>query len=224
MAAPIRILQSQANDLAVACKVGAVKLRAVAAAIEAADLTIKREKLRRIVSTIVDGEDTAALCRIIFGLSGIDSRNDFATSDTIEGVSETLKSFGEDDRFSDWPAVGPALGAILSCRSVHFTAKAVDVSYDFERILSDSRILTSIRPIYTAKRDEIVSGTLVQTLRLDYVNSAGRSDSISIAVDLSDIIQLKEICGQAEEKARVARQRLEKDWGIEVLMAGEDAQ
>jgi hypothetical protein len=223
LAAPIRILPSQADDLAEVCSIGAQTLREISSIIERAELTIKQGRLREMVRSVVDEPAASKLCRLIFGLSALGSRDATTISETVDGLSLTLATdYSTDNRFKDWKEVSQALLSVLRCESVYLAAKAVDVAYDFERILSDYRIITSIRPIYTDKRDRIVGNTIVQTLRLEYINVEGRRDSINIALDLSDVEGLEKICGDAKQKARVARSELESGRTREIIMTVEE--
>ena len=212
MVTSIRILPEQADDLAAVCALGAATLQATRAAIENAELTIKRDRLRELIASKVDEEISATkLCRVVFGLSAIGSRNATTISDTIDGLTATLASeYKDDGRFANWSDVSPALLAILLCESVYLAAKAIDVAYDFERIMSDCRIITSIRPVYTDGRDRIVGNTIVQTLRLEFVTISGARASTSIALDYSDIMDLEKACADARLKAKVARDELER--------------
>jgi hypothetical protein len=224
MIATIRILPSQADDLAAVCGMGVDALDRVADAISDAPVTIKRERLRELVTQSLPAAEAEVLCRVIFGLSSIESHKAARTDETVDGITATLKArFASDSRFLDWDVVAPSLLKILKCRSVYFAAKAIDIAYDFERILTDCRIITSIRPVYTDARDAIVGSTIVQTLRLDYVDSNGHSDSISLAVDLSDVARLHDIAREAKDKAEVASKKLES-WKLETLLAGDGKQ
>lgn len=225
MVVPLRILPSQADDMAAVCAIGATALRQVSEAIGNAELTIKRERIRDTVLTIVPEPRASNLCRLIFGLSVVGSRNAKTIADTIEGVSITLKAdYANEDRFTNWGEVSGPLLAILQCESVYLAAKAIDVAYDFERILTDCRIITSIRPIYNDVRTRIVGNTIVQTLRLEYVNSAGSRASTSVALDMSDVKKLRNVCEWAVAKAAVARQDLEEGKQTEIIMTGEEAE
>ena len=221
MVATIRIQPSQADDLAAVCAMGSDALNRVAAAIAEAPITIKRERLKELVKGSLSDGDPEVLCRVIFGLSSIESRRVDLIDDAVAGITAALKiKFSHESRFSEWDRVAASLLTILKCKSVYFTAKAADISYDFERLLTACRIITSIRPVYTDARDDIVANTIVQTLRLDYVDSTGHSDSISFGLDFKDVVKLQGICKDALTKAEVAKGKLES-WSMETVMIGD---
>lgn len=223
MATALRVLPSQADDLAAVCAIGAQTLDRVAAELSSAALTIKRSRLRELIGTVLADTQATILCRVVFGLSTFESRKASGIEEIIDSLTTTLNArYAGDDRFADWGRVSKSLLGILKNPSVNLSAKAVDISYDFERILTDFRIITSIRPVYNDARDDIVGSTVVQTLRLDFVDGSGHADTISIAIDLSDIQEMKEVCDAARRKADLAKERLGETWAGEVIAAGEE--
>jgi hypothetical protein len=109
-------------------------------------------------------------------------------------------------------------------RSIGAAAKALDVSYDFERIYTAGRFLTSVRPIFDDARERILGTTVVQTLRLEYSLSNGDPGSLSFALDKADIRQLMQSCAEALRKADITLHDLKNVWGIPTIMPGEDSE
>ena len=99
------------------------------------------------------------------------------------------------------------------------SAKALDISYDFERVYASARFLTNIRPVYTEEHDAIIGATVVHTLRLDYVAANGEDGSISLAIDQDDIIKLQDACKDAVSKASLAKAKFEgRNDGVEIII------
>jgi hypothetical protein len=145
----IKLSESQAIDLAAVCDLGHSALNAVALAIESSPTTIRQSVLRHIVAQTIGNDKAPALCRVIFGLSSLSARDSTKALEIVDGVSNTLKDQVPDDaRFIQWVECSPELIKILQSKSVFLAAKTLDVSYDFERVLTASRVLTSIRPIF----------------------------------------------------------------------------
>ena len=163
MTVKFRILPSQADELAAVCRIGKKTLENVAIAIQKADLTIRRDRIREIVSLVVQDEDECRLlCRVIYGLSAAASRDVTKIEETVDGITSTLRADHSDDaRLENWSDVSEPLLKVLQCESVYLAAKAVDVAFDFERVLTKSRIITSIRPVFNNGRDRIVGNTVV---------------------------------------------------------------
>lgn len=219
----VRISPSQADELAVACRLGPRLLNSLCDALETERATILRERVTEIIGKFVGPSDKAALTRLLFGLAAAVSRDSTKISGFFDGLTVSLTtSFKDDDRFSNWEACRGVLEQLLLSRSLLLSAKALDVSYDFERILLTSRLITSIRPIYTNDRDEILGSTVVQTLRLEYIETGGDQKSISFAVDLEDIRKIIGVCKDGVMKAAVAKKKLENSWDLDVLMPGEE--
>ena len=99
-------------------------------------------------------------------------------------------------------------------------AKAIDISYDFERVYITGRLLTSVRPVFDDPREEIIGWTVVQTLRLEFVAANGDQSSISIAMDADDIRQLKKECDVALVKAEKARAEMESKLRVDAIITG----
>jgi hypothetical protein len=105
--------------------------------------------------------------------------------------------------------------------AVVLPAKARELAFDFERIYTRARILTDIRPVFDDARNEIMGANVTQTLRLDYTSRNDSSTSLSLALDMSDIEELRKCCKDALRKATISREKIEASWGIEAALPGE---
>jgi len=218
-----RLTMSHKDDLAAICAMGSRTLGAVAKKIELADFTIRRSQIERIMQDLLGPENGAALSRVIFGVASTFRRGFLTADEALDKVAQSLGDARQKDvRFRNWDECRPALKAVLETRSVSLAAKALDISYDFERVYLAGRLLTSIRPVFDPPRDNIVGSTIVQTLRLEYLAPNGDHSSISVALDLDDIKRLEEECAHAIKKAAEAKNRIEKDCAIEAITPGEE--
>jgi len=217
----IRLLKSQADDLADVCALGADALTRVSEAIKSAKRTISQDKLKGVIASVISSESAEKLSRVIVGLSTVKSRTAASRADVVDGLTDDLETrYGDDDRFKNWSQVKAALLEILECESVYLAAKAIDLSYDFERILTSCRILTSIRPIYTDKRDVIVGSTIVQNLRIEFVSDGGERGGMSFSVDMADLENIRKVCIDAITKADTAKRQLSDTWHSEIVIPG----
>jgi hypothetical protein len=98
-----------------------------------------------------------------------------------QSLGDAAKS---DPRFRDWDECRAAIKRLLETRSLTLAAKALDISYDFERVYLAGRLLTSMRPVFDDQREDIRGSTIVQTLRLEYLAPNGDQSSISVAMDI----------------------------------------
>lgn len=218
-----RLMASHKDDLATICGLGGRKLVAIADRIESSKLTIRRTKIDKMLMDEIGEGPGTALSSVLFGIAGTFRRAAISAGDALERVGQSLGDAKETDtRFAKWDECRGPLKRILETRSVTLAAKALDVSYDFERVYLAGRILTSIRPIFDEPREEIVGSTIVQTLRLEYLAPNGDQSSISVAMDLDDVNRLKDECERAENKAAAAKVRIEKECDFEAIIPGEE--
>jgi hypothetical protein len=211
------------DDLAALCAIGGERLRQVVERINAAPFTIRRSQIETIISESLGAEEAAPIVRVLFGIAGTFRRDFSSASAVLEALTRSINALPNgDERLKPWPDCKEALGALLASRSLSLAAKALDISYDFERVYVAGRILTSVRPVFDEQREEIMGSTIVQTLRVEFLAPNGDESSISVAVDLDDIHRLKEECTRAIEKAKIVRERIQKDCHIEAIIPGEE--
>ena len=219
-----RLTSSHKDDLATVCALGKDRLDKLADAIDAADFTIQRSRIEKIITDALGNADLGEIItRVLLGIAGTFRRNFASAQDAINGLTQGLQSAHDNDaRFKNWEDCVPALSRLLGTRSVKLAAKAIDISYDFERVYIAGRLLTSIRPVFDDPREEIIGTTIVQTLRLEFAALDGHHSSLSIAVDINDIQRLKGECDRAIRKAEICRERVQGDSKIEAIIPGEE--
>jgi hypothetical protein len=84
--------------------------------------------------------------------------------------------------------------------TVGVVAKGISLLRDRERIFSDCRVLTDFRPIFREALDATPSAAIiVHNLRLTYVEN-GKTTSIYVGLDASDLKNLKDCLERAQEK------------------------
>lgn len=219
----VRVGESQANDIALVCAMGPAKIRQIVSRLEDAQVTIHKDKVSNMLGWDLTKEDAVAITNLVFGLSSLSNRSIEKIPEIVHGVSKTIASlYSDEDRFRNWSDCVQSLISLLQTQSVFLAAKATDISYDFERVLTSSRILTSIRPVFDVDRTRIVGSTIVQTLRLEYISAEGGSSNLSIALDAKDMIALREACDDGLAKAQIAKKTAETEWSIEAIVPGED--
>ena len=214
--------RQQEGTLATVCEIGADRLRSMASEIAAMGMTVDRAKIERLISKHLGSENGEPIARFLFGLA-IGSRQDpAAPGEMLERLSERISAV-DDPRFSTWAACRDVLKSLLSSHSIRLSAKALEVSYDFERVYRDGRFITSIRPIFDDEREAVLGATVVQTLRVDYSSSlTGEGTTISLVMDMADIVQLRLACDGAIRKGEAAYKAATATWNLPTLMPGED--
>jgi hypothetical protein len=214
---------SQVDDLAKLCGLGAPRLNQLVNALERVGSTIRRSELRRVIAEVAASEEvTNAVYRVLSGLALARRMRGTEVSDLLDAIANTLPGSGwDEDKLRLWHECAPIVGRLIQCPAVVLSTKARDLSEDFERVLSNTRILTDMRPIYDDV-DIIVGVEITQTLRIEYVSPSDNSPkTISFVLDHKDIEKLRDDCARALTKAGSAKDMLRSKFNDEVLMPGE---
>lgn len=99
--------------------------------------------------------------------------------------------------------------ALSKASSIRTTAAAVDLLTQHDRNYGAARIFTDIRPLF----DEDVSrapsaAVIVEMLQLETWGPNGQSESIHVAMDESDLVELQGVIDRALKKSSAVRQML----------------
>jgi hypothetical protein len=220
----INLSQSQLDDIAKLCSLGASQLNRLVEGLENLGSTIRRSELRRAIAEVAASDEVAdAVYRVLSGLALARRIRGTEVSDLLEAITNTLPHSGwAEDKTLLWHERAPIVGRLIQSSAVVLSTKARDLSEDFERVLSNTRIITDMRPIYD-DADKIVGVELTQTLRIDYVSPSDNSPkTISFVLDHKDIGKLRDDCERALTKAESAKEVLRSRFNDEILMPGEN--
>jgi hypothetical protein len=222
MAVPtLRPTKQQLDDLAIICGIPSDQLAQTTRQINEQQVTISRRKIEATISTILSSMESHALSRFLLGAALAMRRRSVTPHDFVDGVSSHVKSLRDGEkRFAGWDERRSEIELLLNLSSVKLAAKAFDISYDFERVFTEARLITSIRPVFNDDKDEIIGSTVVQTLRLEYTSLQGEHTNLSVALDLDDVRSLLKSCAEAITKAE-ASVRLMDMCKIEAVRIGE---
>ena len=213
--------RTQQDGIASICAIGADKLSRVAARLNQVDLMIDKGRIQAVMVEEVGKAEGEELLQFLFALA-VGARQDrsapFATLDRISSFVRQRQQ--EDERLAVWPECQPVLAELLNSNSIRAAAKALDVSYDFERVYQAGRFITSVRPIFDDARERILGAAIVHTLRLEYTAVTGEFSTISISLDGGDIEQLQQSCAEALRKGAIAANDAETSWGLPTFIPG----
>ena len=112
-------------------------------------------------------------------------------------------------RFDERKSQLDLLGKIVDSDSICVAAKAIDLSFDFDRILTNARLVTDIRPVLNRDQSQPVGAVLQHGLHLSYFEN-DRPFEMTIALDDDDLRTLISVCGDALKKSETARIFAEK--------------
>jgi hypothetical protein len=106
---------------------------------------------------------------------------------------------------------------LLQSPRVQILAKALDLRNSYEHILSESRIISDIRPVFPdGEVPEIANAAMVNhTLKLTFFpGERGLPTELHVALDTTDLAKLREQIDRALEKERAARALVEKGGAV----------
>jgi hypothetical protein len=150
-------------------------------------------------AAIVDPEN---IVQTIISLSTTRSHQNKPVDEFVGDVLEALDEFGEVDK-----ARGN-LTRLLSFAPLDIVTKAYHLLHDQERTsLGAAKILTDARPIFGQEVGTPAAFLINHVLKLTYLKD-GKSADFYIALDASDISELKRLLERAEAKAESLKQTM----------------
>jgi hypothetical protein len=213
--------KSQKDDLIAICRPGAAKLNQIAQSLERQKPVVKRAEFRQVLAEAFgEPQASAAAVRAFPGLATAIRKFNIPEDKLFEMLTSSIQNLDEEAR-KQWHECGPIVRRIASSEFVLIYAKARDLAFDFDRMYARARILTDIRPVFNDLRNTIVGADLIQTLRLDYFSSEGMTRTISVAIDITDVAQLKKACEDALSKSDEVRKLVEESAKLPVELPGE---
>lgn len=200
------------EDLLRIAAIGPDRLNAAAEKVRALGLAAERASIRAQVAAAVGEEAAEAVVRQALALQPrVHLTKHENVKDVLDAVTEALASLKgqrqvSPDDLNRWNRARPGFEALVSCPSLPVCAKALDLAYEHERILQESRIVTDIRPVFDADDNsvEVRGVVIVHQLRLTF-EQEGETRSLLCALDRQDLFALRAACERAikkEEKLR----------------------
>ena len=225
---PIKLYipKRQLSGLATIRRLGSDKLQRVIEQIGGLDHPLDVGELEAAIESEV-GKDTAIeFLQQLLGISGLARHRDLQSEEVFEGLTRGLRDVSGDLRWSkkelqEWEGLKDQIVLLLGLTQVHVVSKALSLSYDYENLLQNIRILTDIRPVFDEERERFEGAVISQTLRVRY-DSGNRTHTLSLAIDAKDLEHLRRSCELAAKKAEHARRAVEEKMGIPVLIPGEN--
>jgi hypothetical protein len=144
-----------------------------------------------------------------------------APSETVGALSLAIKNKEwPEDTYKNWERIAPTIEKFLSLDNIATTTKALELSSDFEHVLTAINIITDIRPVFSVNRDKIIGGIVLSRIRVKYNDEDG-SKGLSISLDKDEIQQLEKICKDALGKIELATSML-KTAELPSFVSGEE--
>ena len=221
---PLRVGPKQLSELCVIRDLSAEKLGAIFQELNSgANKVVTVSDLRKAFGKVVDEEIARLLVRHFVALASFRRKEDktpqFVMSSLRLGIVDTNK--WTDDQLKVWDAASAIVAQILESTAITIAAKALDLSYDYQNVLRDARIITDIRPVFDVDRTEIVGAVISQTFKIEYTSDDG-AHAIAFAIDENDIRKLRKACDLALTKSEKSKIMLTSKCGVPAFNSGEE--
>ncbi len=173
----------------------------------------------KLAETEIDKE---TLLIQVAGLHRVMEQADSNEEDIVDSLSAALDvanwKDGEKQNWNEF--VAPAIEKLLTSEFFRIFSKSSRLSYDYAMLAADLRVITDVRPIFSKDVDSI-SGMIVSfVLRIDHQN-ADQPHTLSVALDLNDVIGLYNECERAIRKAETLVKCMDKGGAVYTAIAGE---
>jgi hypothetical protein len=177
-------------------------------------LNVDRDRFSSSVGQIegVDAEELQTAVSALLFLHAFNSGIEVSTTQFVNDVCDSLAATKVE------PDVVRRLREVLpefvELESLRLQAKAVDLQVDHGRTYQSAKIITELRPVFDmATAEHIVGALIAHVLKVTYFSS-GQSQEIFIALDDSDLAELKKAIAKAEVKGRVLRESVVTKLGL----------
>jgi len=217
MPGPMRVPSSLVDAFAVLRDLSPEEFEGLTQGLATVELSLKPEALAGMIAPDVGNLDegvVANLVRALVSLNGFRRSSDWPIRETADAISSS-----EDLHIPEPEQAGFAtrLRTLLETRPVVLLGKALDLGTAHDKVFLSARVLTDLRPIFG---DEVYfapeGAVLTHTLRLQFIDSEGRTDSFFVALDEEDIESLKTVLARATTKTSTLKQML-TDMGLSYL-------
>jgi len=128
------------------------------------------------------------------------------------GLARDLFAQQVADQFSadlgDTEALRDRLASLLSLRCFDIGGKALDLLFETERHLSDTRIISDLRPVFAETASDVPqTSLLVHTLKIEYHEGDDHGQFFA-SLDMADLRKLRDVVERAMEKDATLRKAL----------------
>jgi len=158
----------------------------------------------------------ALLLETLLSLSSLKSKVRTSADHLVELIAETADNSGgrnwKDDYSEKWKhaktVIARAIDAIQNDEFFVGLSKSRQLTFAHQNILTESNIITELRPVFNTAGDKVLQMVLTHYLLIEYTDGI-RSNRIQLALDAADIEDLKDRCERAEKKTATLKQALE---------------
>jgi len=171
------------------------------------------ELSKRISDTTgIDQSDLKLILGGLLGLNALLVRVRANPEQLVDLLTDTLEvqasSSWKDQYLEQWTEakekVSQALDWIGQDEVFVALRKLQQLSFAYQNILTDVRLINDLRPVYSTDGDKILHMIITYSLLIDYSDGVG-PHRIAFALDARDVRELKRLCERAQKKTMTAK-------------------
>lgn len=169
----------------------------------------------------ISPEDVKQYVMMLCGLYPAKENNKKTAAEIAHDIRETVEQEKPASFMADKiQTLETRMVSLLSVdKAIAVTAKAYDIITDQYKTFCGVKILSDVRPIFSAAADVVSAAVVIHSLNISY-HQDGEHKEFFVALDNSDIMSLKAAIDRAEKKAKLLTSIIQKS-GINYLEEGE---
>lgn len=172
-------------------------------------------------ASIPDHEIAKALVRQLLSLCSAQRSIQFTGEQILADVFANFESEEEQETLDALNTIKRPILSLLEDRSFVLSAKALHLSFDQDKLLVSSNVITDIRPVFDDAREKILGGVILLSIRLEFIVN-GERQSVCVSVDENDVSMLAEQLKTGLRKAAAAKLLFLKEIKKDAFIVGEE--
>jgi hypothetical protein len=179
-------------------------------------------RFRSLISEFVTGRESAALQRVLFGMSAVCRDRHVNVETVIAALDDAIQTKeNSGDLQQAWASAKEHVEALLNSKSVVATSKAVELAFTYEHHYESGKIISDVRPVFDGEKENILGAVVNQSLWIKYADTSGNDKVLTLQMDDKDIEWLLVSCQEALKKSKTIKTKLESALGFQVITIGE---
>lgn len=178
-------------------------------------VSLKEAVVKASKKTALTQDESRRIIRALLNLHSLVAHLEKDPADVVSAVTSTLELKASESwkkaNLEAWNNATDSIVKVLSeigpDSALAVTGKARAIERSHENGYVDSRIFTTLRPVFNRDGDAIQKMIVFNELVLTIV-SGGSPQTLQIALDASDIIELKKQCERAQLKSATVQKSL----------------
>jgi len=193
---------------------------------EADPAPLRPDDIYKIITDVIGEQENIsnALMSLIMWFYSLRTQRAIEVSAILSDVDHRIQSASKEWNEIEkerWGRIRSQLDNLLSISAIINVCKASDLSYDYQNILQNIKIITDVRPIFDEEASRF-NGSIISYILQVYYSSVNETRSLSLALDHADVKQLLNQCERALKKAETAKKFMTDHNVASTFISGED--